>query len=242
MTIEVSGIPVNVIKKNIKNMHLYVKPPDGHVEVSAPLTVGDDAIRLFIRTKISWIRSKREAFNSQLRQSERQFVSGESFLVFGKKYYLRVTYTNLRNSLFLSGDEAILSVRKESTSKQRESWVNEWYRNKLKEQIYRLLPKWVAVTGLEPSSWQIKYMTTRWGTCNASTGKIWINLQLAKKPLECLEYVILHELVHLKIRNHGKEFIELMDTYMPYWRDVRKRLNDSILDYLSVCDSNQMLD
>ncbi len=237
MIIEVSGIPVNVIKKNIKNMHLYVKPPDGHVEVSAPATLSDESIQLFLRTKIGWIRAKQAAFEAQPRQTERQFVSGESLFVWGKRYYLHVKYSNRGNSLVLNGDDAILTVREESTAKQREAWVNEWYRGLLKEQIERLLPKWIKRTSLEPSSWQTKYMTTRWGTCNTQTGKIWFNLQLAKKPVECLEYVILHELAHLKVRNHGPEFIAIMDEHMPYWRETRKRLNDSTLDFMKTGDS-----
>ena len=237
MIIEISGIPVNIIKKNIKNMHLYVKPPDGHVEVSAPVTLSDESIKLFLRTKIGWIRTKQSEFDIQLRQSKRQFVSGESFYLWGKKYYLRVKYSNRGNSLILHGDEAILTVREGSTSKQRESWVNDWYREHLKEQIERLLPKWVKITGLEPTSWQIKYMTTRWGTCNTQTGKILFNLQLAKKPVECIEYIILHELAHLRVRNHGKEFIAIMDENMPYWREIRKKLNDSTLDYMKIGNS-----
>ena len=147
------------------------------------------------------------------------------------------SYSNKGNSLLLNGAEAYLTVRKESTAKQRENWVNEWYRGLLKEQIERLLPKWEDITGLHPSNWQTKYMTTRWGTCNTNTGKIWLNLQLAKKPIDCLEYVILHELAHLKVRNHGEAFIAIMDEYMPYWRETRKKLNDSTLDYLPEGDS-----
>jgi predicted metal-dependent hydrolase len=122
-------------------------------------------------------------------------------------------------------------VRENSTVEQRGRWVNEWYREQLKEKIQKYLPKWEAITGLYPSSWQTKYMTTRWGTCNTKTGKIWFNLQLAKKPVECLEYVILHELVHLKVKNHGPDFVAMMDLHMPYWRDVRKNLNSQMLDF-----------
>ena len=141
-------------------------------------------------------------------------------------------YSYKGNALALSGDKALLTVRKESTAKQREAFVNEWYRGLLKEQIEKYLPLWEQRTGLHCSAWQTKYMTTRWGTCNTKTGKIWLNLQLAKKPPECLEYVILHELTHLKIRNHGDDFVAYMDEHMPYWREIRKKLNDSTLDYM----------
>lgn len=152
--------------------------------------------------------------------------------MWGKQYFLQVDYSYKGNSLVLSGNKAILTVRKESTTKQREAFINEWYRGMLKEQIEKSLPVWEQRTGLYCSSWQTKYMTTRWGTCNTNTGKIWLNLQLSKKPLECLDYVILHELTHLKIRNHGKDFVAFMDAQMSYWKEIKKQLNDSILDYM----------
>ncbi len=233
MELEVAGIPVKVLKKDIKNMHLYVKPPDGHVEVSAPLRLSDESIVLFVRTRLGWIRKQQEKFHVQPRQTEREFVSGETLYVWGKQFFLQVEYSNKGNSLLLSGDRAILTVRKESTAQQRENYVNEWYRERLKAEIEKRLPKWENLTGLHCSSWQTKYMTTKWGTCNTKTGKIWINLQLAKKPFECLDYVLLHELAHLRVSNHGAEFISIMDEFMPYWREVRKQLNDSTLDYLT---------
>ena len=234
MQILVANIPVEIIKKKIKNMHLSVLPPDGKVRVSAPDTLSDESIIMFVRTKVGWIRKQQEKFELQPRQSERQYVSGETLYVWGRQYFLQVEYSYKGNSLVLSGDKAILTVRKESTAKQREAFVNEWYRALLKAEVEKYLPKWERITGLKCSSWQSKYMTTKWGTCNTATGKIWLNLRLAKKPMECLEYVILHELAHLKVKNHGPEFTEIMDRYMPYWREYRRLLNDSKLDYLSV--------
>ena len=233
MQIEISGIEIDVQKKNIKNLHLAVVPPDGRVRVSAPMHLSDESIAMFVRTKLSWIKKQQEKFEKQPRQCEREYVSGETLYVFGQQYFLRVEYSYKGNSLVLEGNEAILTVRKESTSKQREAFVNEWYRSLLKDKIEIYLPKWEKITGLYCDSWQTKYMTTRWGTCNTNTRKIWLNLQLAKKPLDCLEYVILHELVHLKIRNHNKDFVAMMDQYMPYWGEIRKKLNDSTLDYYS---------
>ena len=232
MEIIVSNISVEVIRKNIKNMHLSVLPPDGRVRVSAPTQLTDEAITMFVRTKLGWIKKQQEKFQQQPRQSERQYVSGETLYVWGKQYFLQVEYSYKGNALTLSGDKAILTVRKESSPKQRESFVNEWYRNLLKQEVAKYLPKWEKTTGLYCSSWQSKYMTTKWGTCNPTSKKIWLNIQLAKKPIECLEYVILHELAHLKVHNHGPEFTAILDQYMPYWRDHRCRLNDSTLDYL----------
>ena len=231
MVIEVLNIPVQVHRKTIKNMHLYVKPPDGHVEVSVPMVVKDESIRLFIRSKISWIRKQQTNFSNQSRQSEREYVSGETMYILGQQYFLKVKY-GTKYTLAISGDEAIFTVREGSTAKQREAWVNEWYRAILKEQIEKLLPKWQERTHLYADSWQTKYMTTKWGTCNTEKRKLWFNLQLAKKPVDCIEYVILHELVHLKIKNHGDAFVEAMDEYMPYWREIRKKLNDTTLDYM----------
>ena len=238
MQIEISGITIDIQKKNIKNIHLAVLPPDGKVRVSAPMRLSDESIAMFVRTKLGWIKKQQEKFAHQPRQSEREFISGETLYVFGKQYFLRVMYSYKGNSLVLNGNEAILTVRKESTARQREAFVNEWYRDLLKEKISIYLPKWEQITGLYCDSWQTKYMTTRWGTCNTNTRKIWFNLQLAKKPIECLEYVILHELAHLKVRNHSKDFVAIMDQYMPYWREIRKKLNDQILDYMDSTESD----
>ena len=232
MQIVVSNISVEVIRKNIKNLHLSVLPPDGRVRVSAPTQLTDEAITMFVRTKLGWIKKQQEKFQQQPRQSERQYVSGETLYVWGKQYFLQVEYSYKGNALTLSGDKAILTVRKESSPKQRGSFVNEWYRSLLKQEVAKYLPKWEKTTGLYCSSWQSKYMTTKWGTCNPTSKKIWLNVQLAKKPIECLEYVILHELAHLKVHNYGPEFTAILDQYMPYWRDHRRRLNDSTLDYL----------
>ena len=229
--LNISGIPIEVHKKDIKNMHLYVKPPNGNVTVSAPLAMSDEAIERFVWTKANWIKKQVAKFDNQARQSERQYVSGETLYVWGKQHYLQTEYGN-KNSLILRGDKAILTVRKESTAKQRENYVREWYREQLKTEITRLLPKWEKVTGLKATGWQTKYMTTRWGTCNTKTGKIWLNLQLAKKTPVCLEYIILHELVHLIEKNHNERFISLMDKYMPMWREVKTTLNEQTLDYM----------
>lgn len=233
MQIQIADISVEIVKKKIKNMHLSVLPPDGKVRVSAPLSMSDDAVAMFVRTKLGWIRKQQAKFEAQPRQSEREYVSGETLYVWGRQYFLQVEYSYKGNALVLDGNKAILTVRKESTAKQREAFVNEWYRSLLKAEVEKYLPKWEKITGLYCSSWQSKYMTTRWGTCNTNTRKIWLNLQLAKKPVECLEYVILHELAHLKVKNHGTDFVTILDQYMPYWQEIRRQLNTLILDPLN---------
>jgi predicted metal-dependent hydrolase len=231
MALIISGVAIDICKKNIKNMHLYVKPPNGKVTVSAPLSMNDKAIERFVRTKIAWIKRQVSKFDTQPRQSEREHISGETLFVWGKQYYMQIEY-GTRNSLLLSGNKAILTARKKSTSKQRENFIKEWYRKQLKGEIIRLLPKWEKITGLKCNSWQTKYMTTRWGTCNPKTKKIWLNLQLAKKTPECIEYIILHELIHLREKHHNERFVSFMDRYMPMWREVRVTLNGQILDYM----------
>jgi len=231
MALVISGIPIEVCKKSIKNMHLYVKPPDGRVSVSAPLNMSDEAIERFVRTKFNWVRKQISKFDEQPRQSEREYVSGETLYIWGKQYYLQIEY-GIKNVLVLSRDKAVLTIRKESTAEQRDNFVREWYRRLLKIEIERLLPKWEKITGLTANGWQTKYMTTRWGTCNIKTGKIWFNLQLAKKTPECLEYVILHELCHLVEKSHNNRFIEMMDKYMPMWREIKAALNGQTLDFM----------
>lgn len=231
MRIDISGIPIKITKKNIKNMHLSVKPPNGTVYVSAPISMSDEAVERFIRTKMSWIKKQIIKFENQSRQSEREYVSGETFFVWGKQYYLKTTIGN-KNSIVLFGNKALFTIHNDNTTKSKENFIREWYREILKAEITKILPKWEDITGLQASSWQTKYMTTKWGSCNTETGKIWINLQLAKKTPECLDYVILHELLHLVERTHNEHFILLMDKYMPMWREIRATLNGQALDHM----------
>ena len=231
MQIVISGIPIDIHKKNIKNMHLQIKPPNGQVVISAPLSMDDKAIEVYARTNLGWIKKQIEKFQQPPRSAKRQYVSGETMYIWGKQYYLSFVPDSRKNSFKIQGNSIVLSMRKNSTVKQREKYIREQYRRLLKGEIEKILPKWEQITGLHCESWQIKYMITRWGTCNTEKKKLWFNLQLAQKPVECLEYVILHELIHLKERTHNSIFIAYMDMYMKNWREVRKELNDLRLDY-----------
>ena len=231
MQIVISGIPIDIHKKNIKNMNLQIKPPNGQVVISAPLSMDDKAIEVYARTNLGWIKKQIEKFQQQPRSAKRQYVSGETMYIWGKQYYLSFVPDSRKNSFKIQGNSIVLSMRKNSTVKQREKYIREQYRRLLKGEIEKILPKWEQITGLHCESWQIKYMITRWGTCNTEKKKLWFNLQLAQKPVECLEYVILHELIHLKERTHNSIFIAYMDMYMKNWREVRKELNDLRLDY-----------
>ena len=215
MTIVISGIPIDIHKKNIKNMHLQVKPPEGHVVISAPASIDDKAIEIYARTNLIWIKKQIEKFQHQARSTKRQYVSGETLFIWGKQYYLSFQPNSQKNGFEIKGEQ---------------------YRILLKAEIERLLPKWERLTELYCDSWQTKYMLTRWGTCNTEKKKLWFNLQLAQKPIECLEYVILHELLHLKERTHNSVFISYMDLYMKDWRAVRKELNDLRLDYYNTVE------
>lgn len=240
MRIVISGIPIDVNKKNIKNMHLQVKPPDGHVVISAPLSIDDKAIEAYARTQLGFIKRSISKFQEQPRASKRQYVSGETMYIWGKQYFLIFKPDNQKNGFDIRGQNIILSMNSKSTVKQRDSYVKEEYRKILKAEIEKRLPKWEEITGLKCSSWQTKYMITKWGACNTETKKIWFNLQLAQKPIKCLDYIILHELTHLISRRHDATFIAHMDKYMPDWRDVRKELNDSRLDYYEAQDESAL--
>ena len=230
--ITVGGIDIHVTKKKIKNMYIRVLPPDGVVQITAPEAITDDALRMFAVSRIAWIKKQRINFETQARQTQRHFVSGESYYVWGRRYRLDVQYSNVRNGVQLIGNKLILQVRKESMPKQRENILNEWYRVQLKQAIPPILEQCENLVGVKASEWCIKNMRTKWGTCNPDKKRIWLNLQLAKKTPECLEYVIIHELVHFLERTHNDRFKKYMDEFSPNWRTIKAHLNEQILDYM----------
>lgn len=234
---EAQGLAYQIIRKKIKSMRLTVLAPDGRVRVSAPSEILDSTVEKFVLSKREWIEKHQERLRNIPKSSvltERKYISGEPFFLFGKMYVLEVEENKDKNSfsLEIDGELAKFTVRSGSDATARESFVREWYRVLLKEKIEELLPEWEKITGLYCNSWHTKFMTTRWGTCNSSDRRIWLNLQLAKKPTECLEYVILHELAHLKVHNHGKNFVAIMDRYIPDWRNMKKMLNEPSFGYL----------
>ncbi len=224
----VDGLEVQVTKKKIKNVNLYVKSPDGRVVVTAPLHVSEEQIAQFVRTKMEWIRNKQSQYTTQSRTTVKRYETGENISLWGRTYCLQVEYGNKRNSVALDGDHVILSVHEHSTIAQREKIITEWYRGLLQSEITDKLAKWEAMTGLYAASWQIRNMKTRWGSCNVKTKKIWLNLQLVKYPVDCLELVILHELLHLKVPNHGQAFVALMDNFLPEWKTIEKKLTGKV--------------
>lgn len=226
----VSGIEIEIVKKNIKNMHLYVLPPLGTVRISAPNSASDDAIRLFAIKKISLVKKQIAKFNDQQRQTAREYISGESHYIWGRRYRLDIRHNNSANKVEVKGNKLILTVREASTPQQRENIMKEWYRMQLKAKIPEYIQKWEEIIGIKINDFGVKDMQTKWGTCNIKDKRIWINLQLAKKPVECLEYVVVHELVHLLEKNHTPAFLEHMDKCLPNWRVTKDELNSFIMD------------
>lgn len=229
-SITVSGMVVEVVRKDIKNLHLGVYPPLGRVRVAAPLVISDEAVRLAVIDRLGWIKRQRAQFAKQPRQSEREMVNGESHYVWGRRYRLRVHEHNSPARVALRGVASLdLFVRPGSTAEMRTAILQDWHRASLRLLIADLLAQWQPKLGVQVAHWGIKKMKTKWGSCNVDARRIWLNLELAKKPMPCLEYIVLHELVHLIERHHNDRFTALMDQHMPDWPQRRKLLNSTLL-------------
>ena len=230
--IEVSGIPVEIVRKDIKNLHLGVYPPKGRVRVAVPLRLDDEAVRLAVISRLGWIRRKQNGFEKQDRQSQREMITGESHYVQGRRYRLDVIEHDGPAAVNLPKNTTMaLRVRPATSRKKREDVLHRWYRHRLREQIPPLIAKWEPEIGVAVAQWGIKKMKTRWGTCNTDARRICLNLELAKKPASCLEYILVHEMVHLLERYHNDRFRELMDKLMPQWRLHREELNRAPLSH-----------
>lgn len=228
--ITIGGIAVDVVRKDIKNLHLGVYPPHGRVRVAAPLVVSDEAVRLAVIDKLGWIKRQRTKFAEQPRQSHRQMVNGESHYFLGRRYRLRVHEQVGPAHVALRGIASLdLFTRPGTSPEQREAILSQWYRDQLKVLIPRLLEKWQPRVRVQVAAWGVKKMKTKWGSCNVDSRRVWLNLELAKKPLQCLEYIVVHELVHLLERHHNERFTALMDGLMPSWRAHRRELNAGLL-------------
>lgn len=229
--IKVGEISVSVERKDIKNIHLSVHPPDGQVRLSVPKRTKEDSIRLFLISKLPWIKKQQKKFGNQVRQSPRQYVSGESHYFFGKRYRLNVIEINKKQRVKIKNNSYIdLYVRPNSTVEKREDVMKEWYREELKKVIPDYINKWQKIMDIQLNFWGVKQMKTKWGSCNADRKRIWVNLELAKKNPRCLEYVIVHEMVHLSERKHSDRFKKLMDKYLPNWRAVKRELNEIVYE------------
>ena len=222
----VGGLSVHIVRKDIKNLHLGVYPPHGRVRVAAPLRVSDNAVRLAVISKLGWIKRQQARFDAQPRQSEREMVSGESHYFLGQRYRLRLIPSHGPAKVVIRSPGTMeLHARAGLSADQREKVLLRWYRERLKEMIPPLLEKWQNTLGVRCEKCAIRKMKTKWGACNVGARRIWLNLELAKKPVQCLEYIIAHELIHLMERHHNVNFIALLNNFLPQWKTRRAELN-----------------
>lgn len=231
--IQIAGIAVEVVRKEIKHLHVGVYPPAGRVRVAAPWRLDNDAVRLAVVSRLGWIRRKQKAFAGQDRQSQREIVTGESHYFQGRRYLLDVKECAGASEVRLVGKSAMeLRVPPGFDQARRDAVLQRWYRRQLRALVPPLLARWEPRVGKTVSEVRIRKMKTRWGSCNADARRIWLNLELIKKPVGCLEYVLVHELVHLRERHHNDRFLEWMDTLLPQWRVQRDELNRAPLAHV----------
>jgi predicted metal-dependent hydrolase len=230
--LQLGTVEALVVRKPIKNLHLSVLPPNGWVRISAPERMKDDAIRTLIALRLPWIKKQQARFAGQERQTRREYISGENCYFLGKRYRLEVVCKDDVPGVFLKGkNKIVLQVRPRSSVIKRQEVMFEWYRCELRKVIKNMMPKWQKNIGVQPNVLAIKRMRTRWGTCNTDNKKITLNLELIKKPINHIEYILVHELLHLVERRHNKIFYSMMNEYIPKWKSIRQELNKSILPY-----------
>ena len=225
-TLSISNLTIDIVRKDIKNMHLAVYPPHGRIRLSAPENTDSEMMRLFAISKIGWIKKHIKNFEAQPRETPREYISGESHFFQGKRYMLNIIERKGFNKVEIKGTKNINLYVRHNTSKEDKAIIlKEWYRAEMKKQIPEILSKWESIIGVKSNEWAIKQMRTKWGTCNIEAKRIWLNLELSKKPIICLEYIIVHELVHLLERNHNDKFVSYMNQFMPKWRMYKTELN-----------------
>src|SRR5919106_1604296 len=225
LQIELGDITVDVLLKDIKNVHLSVYPPTGRVRISAPKRMSLDTIRVFALSKLDWIKQQQAKLREQERETPREYVERESHYVWGKRYLLTVTESDEPPAIELKHSRILLRVRPGTGHGKRQALVEEWYREQLKKAVPPLLAHWQPLLGVNVEQWFVQRMKTKWGSCNHNAHTIRLNTELAKKPGECLEYIVVHELVHLLEPTHNARFIALMDRFMPRWQLHRQVLN-----------------
>lgn len=224
--IAIANLEIDVVRKNIKNMHLAVYPPTGRIRLSAPERTDAEVVRLFAISKLAWIKKHVKNFQQQPRETKRTYITGESHYFMGKRYLLKVIEQEGYAKVELRGTKTILlKVKKGATEEEKGSIIKEWYRKEIKSLLPELIAKWENTIGVKCKDWGVKHMRTKWGACNVDEKRIWLNLELAKKPIICIEYIIVHELVHLLERHHNDKFVKHMDQFMPKWRMHRDELN-----------------
>ena len=223
MTLIIQGISIEVTRKKIKNIHLRVRSGSADVQMSVPRRMTDAQIEAFATSKLDWIIKHRERALSA-KPKEQKYLSGETLYLFGKPYTLRTEHSE-KTAVTTDGECIILYVGKHSTKEERETAIKKFYKAELERELTSLLAKWEGITNLKCASFSIRDMKTRWGSCSVQSARMRFNLGLAERPIECVEYVVLHELAHLRVSNHGAEFKAILDEYMPNWRERKNALN-----------------
>lgn len=223
--LKLGDIAVDVVRKDIKNVHLSVHPPEGKVRISAPSRMSLDTIRVFAISKLDWIQQQQRKLQEQERETPREFLERESHYVWGKRYLLTISEKDGPPAVELKHSEMLMAVRPGTNEARRAMIVEAWYRERVKSAASSLIAKWEPVIGVEVQRVFVQRMKTKWGSCNPAKGSIRLNTDLAKKPHECLEYIVVHEMVHLLEPTHNPRFVSHMDRLMPHWRIYRQQLN-----------------
>lgn len=221
----VGGIAVDVIYKDIKNLHIAVYPPRGQVRVAAPRRLDDEAVRLAVVSRLGWITRRRQALKTVVRQTQREMVTGESHYVWGVRHRLKLIERPGRAHVETAGGRLLLCVPPGATAEKRRDLLGRWQREQLRQRIPALITKWEPIVGCAVHRWSIRRMKTKWGSCTPESGHVCFNLELATKHPDLLEYIAVHEMVHLLERSHNERFQELMDCFLPRWRSMRDELN-----------------
>jgi len=227
--LDIGGISIDVIFKDIKNVHLSVHPPTGRVRIAAPSRMSLESIRLFGISKIAWIKKHQGKIRKQPRETPREYLERESHYVWGRRYLLTIRENESKPGVSLGSRTLELTLPKGAPITQREEVLSEWYRAELRERATTVLEKWAKRLNVDLSRFYIQRMRTKWGSSSPTRGTVRLNLELAKFSPDCLDYVALHELAHFVAPDHGREFLALLDKHMPGWRTVRNRLNEGPL-------------
>ena len=227
--LQLGEIAVEVVLKDIKNIHLSVYPPAGKVRISAPSRMTLDTVRVFAISKLGWIKQQQEKLRGQERETPREYLDRESHFVWGKRYLLKVTECDATPSVELKHSRMFLRLRPATSSDKKQAVVEAWYREQIRKAVPSLIAKWEPVMGVKVEKFFVQKMKTKWGSCNSASKSIRLNTDLAKKPPQCLEYIVVHEMVHLVVRHHNEQFSKLMDKCLPGWRLLRQILNNSPL-------------
>lgn len=223
--LDLGELHAEVTRKAIKHVHLSVLPPVGRVRVAAPQSMPLDTIRLFVISKLGWIRSQQRKLQAQERETPREYLNKESHYLWGKRYLLEISHADAAPAVSLTPRKLKLQVRPGADQARCEEVLDSWYRQQVRDAVPALLEKWEPLLKVKAQRVFVQRMKTKWGSCTPESGYIRLNTDLAKKPMECLEYIVVHELVHLLEPTHNQRFIDLMDLYLPHWQQLRKQLN-----------------